>query len=456
MIRFFLRTLCGLFLFSLVVRAGFSQGKTSPHPTVVIVTIDGFPARALQDPHLPMPTLRSMIHNGAVADAMRPINPTVTWPNHTAMVTGVDASHHFVMANGLLTFPADGTGPEVMPWTPKDELVHARTLYEAATEKGLTTAQVDWVAISKARGVTWKFGEAPELDDTVTQELIADHTISADDIRHFGKGSPAWHDEVWTDAAVDIIEKHRPNLLLLHLLQTDSLQHEYGPLTAAAYSAYANADACLGRVVDAVRKAGLSDSTTFFVLSDHGFSSFTHTIRPNVELTHLGLLQEDHGQVKGKVWVKAEGGGAELFILDRNERASLVPKLKQAFEGIEGVAHVYTNSEAQTLGLPSDEKTDQAPQLFLAAAPGYAFDDAATGDVLTTHEVKGQHGYLNSNPEMSALFVASGAAIHPGVHLGTISNLQVAPTIAQILGLEMPDAKQAPLPVLRQEVGNRK
>jgi len=453
LIRFFFRMLCGMLLFFCGGWVSFSQVQSSSHPTVIIVTLDGFPARALQDPYLPMPALRSLIREGAVADAMRPVNPTVTWPNHTAMVTGVDASQHFVMANGLLTFPADGSGPNVMPWVPKEQLVHARTLYEAADEKGLTTGQVDWVAIFRAHGVTWKFGESPELNDTVTQELIADRKISADEILHFGKGSPAWHDEIWTDAAVDIIEKHKPNLLLLHLLQTDSLQHEYGPLTPAAYSAYANVDDCLGRVVEAVRKAGMSDRTTFFVLSDHGFSSYTHTIHPNAVLLKLGLLQEKHGKVTGKVWVKAEGGGAELFIRDPQQRAEIIPKLKQTFASMEGIAHVYTNSETQSLGLPSDEKTDQAPQLFLAAAQGYSFDDSASGETVTTHAPQGQHGYLNTNPEMSALFVASGAAIRSGIHLGMISNLQITPTVAQILDLNMPEAQQPPLDILK--AGNR-
>src|ERR1700744_4512699 len=95
---------------------------------VVLMTIDGFPARALKDPRLPMPTLRRLIANGAHADAMIPINPTVTWPNHTTLITGVDAAVHHVMANGEIEFPTPGAGPVVKPWVPKDELVQARTL----------------------------------------------------------------------------------------------------------------------------------------------------------------------------------------------------------------------------------------------------------------------------------------------------------------------------------------
>jgi hypothetical protein len=131
------------------------------NPIVIVVTIDGFPPRPFADPRLPMPTLRSLTAKGAVATAMQPINPTVTWPNHTSIITGVNASHHFVMANGLIVLPADGTAPKIEPWTDKDKLVHARTLYDAATEKGLTTGQVDWVAIQGAKGVRWQFGRNP-------------------------------------------------------------------------------------------------------------------------------------------------------------------------------------------------------------------------------------------------------------------------------------------------------
>jgi hypothetical protein len=141
-------------------------------PIVILITIDGFPARALQDPRLPMPTLRALAAQGAVATGMQPINPTVTWTNHTAIITGVNASEHHVMANGLIILPSYGGAPQIEPWTDKDKLVHARTLYEAAAEKGLTTGQVDWVAIYGAKGVTWQFGEKPEVSDAIPQEQL--------------------------------------------------------------------------------------------------------------------------------------------------------------------------------------------------------------------------------------------------------------------------------------------
>jgi predicted AlkP superfamily pyrophosphatase or phosphodiesterase len=393
-----------------------------------------------------MPTLRTLIANGAHADAMIPINPTVTWPNHTTLITGVDAAVHHVMANGEIEFPTPGDGPVVKPWVPKDELVHAQTLYDVLAAKGMTTGQVDWVAIYGAKNVRWQFGERPDVGSAVVQDLIAKGVITQDQIEHFNNSSPAWHDEIWTDAAIDILTHHTPNLLLFHLLQTDTLQHEYGALSPAAYAAYGYADACLKHLMDAARAAGLLDRITFVIASDHGFGNVKHAIRPNTVLAQRGVLTKQDGKYLGGAWFLTEGGEASLYIRDSTLRASLVPELKTYFSSLPGVEGAFTNAEVRALGLPAVGDTDQAPDLYLTASPGYAFwageDGPLTQDV---YPVAGSHGYSNTDPEMQALFVASGSHIRPAVDLGTIRNLRVAPTIAKLLGISLPAAREQPL-----------
>ena len=70
--------------------------------TVVVISIDGLPAYSFDDFRLPAPTLRRLAREGAIAKGMRPVNPTVTWPNHTSMVTGVPPAVHGVLFNGML------------------------------------------------------------------------------------------------------------------------------------------------------------------------------------------------------------------------------------------------------------------------------------------------------------------------------------------------------------------
>ena len=342
-------------------------------PIVVLITIDGFPARALKDPRLPMPTLRKLQADGAYAQAMQPINPSVTWPNHTTLITGVTAAEHHVMANGLISFPADGGELEVKPWVPKDQLVHARTLYDALAGQGMSTGQVDWVAIYGTKNVQWSFAERPSADSPIVQDLLAQGVVTPDQVSSFNESSPAWRDLIWTDAAIDILTRHTPNLLLFHLLQTDTLQHEYGALSPAGYAAAAYADSCVARLIEAARTAGILDRITFIIASDHGFTNYTHVIRPNVALAQQGLLQMQKGSYRGDTWILPEGGEASLFIRDASKRAALTPKLKAYFETQPGIAAVYGSADAQKLGVPAPGTTDQAPDLYLVAKPGYAF-----------------------------------------------------------------------------------
>jgi predicted AlkP superfamily pyrophosphatase or phosphodiesterase len=437
----------GLTLQSTTLAAQNDGTAATNGPIVVLITIDGFPARALKDPRLPMPTLRMLEANGAHADAMQPINPTVTWPNHTTLITGVNASSHHVLANGLITLPIDGRAPNVKPWVPKDELVYARTLYDAAAEKGMTTGQVDWVAIYGAKNVRWEFGEKPSIDSLIAKDLIAQKLVTEDQVVSFGEeSSPAWRDQIWTDAAIDILTKHTPNLLLLHLLETDTLQHEYGPLTSAAYAAYAYADQCIARVVNAAQTAGLLDRITFILASDHGFGTVTQAISPNVALAQRGLLQKQGSNYIGDVWFLAEGGEASLYVRDISKRAELVQQLKSYFLTIPGVEGAYTNEQAQKFGIPASGTTDQAPDLYLTAKQGYAFEGGFKGPLLRdVSPARGTHGYLNTDSDMEALFIASGAHIRHGVNLGSITNLRVAPTIAKILDVSLPTATQSPL-----------
>src|SRR5215207_280238 len=75
---------------------------------VVLVTIDGFPASLWHDPALPIPTLRKLAADGASADAMTVANPSITWPCHTTLVTGVAPQKHGVLFNGLLVRQGPG------------------------------------------------------------------------------------------------------------------------------------------------------------------------------------------------------------------------------------------------------------------------------------------------------------------------------------------------------------
>ena len=435
-----LRWRCALALIVCIVPA-FLQAETQKHRVVVVISLDGFPAYALDDPRLPIPTLRKLAREGVVAASMQPVNPTVTWPNHTAMVTGVDAAEHQVLFNGVLTHPDGGGRPSVEPWRDKALMVHAPTVYDIAYEAGLTTAQVDWVAIYRAKTITWQFPELPDPNGTIEREMIAAGTITAEQLRTFEDSSQAWQDEIWTAAAEEILEKHKPNLLLFHLLTLDDTNHEYGPMSNASLTATAFVDAKVKQILDVLQRTGLADNASLIIVSDHGFRTIKHKIHPNVLLRERGLLSEGLGQSKGDAWVVAEGGTAMVYVTNPNRRVESVSELRRIFTGAEGVDRVIAVEDFPKIGLPVPAVSDQAPDLVLAATPDYMFSNESEGDFVTQVAVGGTHGYLNTDPKMQAIFIAWGAGIPKGVRLNSISNLDVAPTIAALLGLEMKQAK---------------
>lgn len=441
-----------VFLIALVIfwsagpdaREAAARQKPDPDRHVILISLDGFPAAALDDPRVPAPTLQRLVREGVRAAAMIPVNPVLTWPNHTTMVTGVLPQKHQVMFNGLLVRDPVSGRPRVQPWRDKREMVKAVTVYDQAHAAGLTTAQVDWVAIYKAETITWAFPEVPDPAGAVERELVEAGRLTEDEVARFNRGSTsAYRDIVWTDAAIHILERHKPNLLLYHLLALDSAHHVYGPGTLAGTTTIAFVDAQVARLLAALDRAGLRDRTTVLVVSDHGFRTAKKTIYPNALLRRAGLITGEGDNLRAEAWALSWGGSAGIFVRDAARRAELVPKIAAMLKDVEGVTRVASGAEVRSLGMPDAESSDQAPDIFVAAADGYEFGGRDSGDSVGPVEPNhlGHHGVLNDDPSMRALFIAWGKDVAAGRTIGDVRTQDVAPTIAEWLGVSLPDAE---------------
>lgn len=431
-------------LFGAALGSGFAsaQNQVAKDRHVIVISVDGLANYALEDSSVPLPAIRRLAANGSVAAGSQVVNPAVTWPNHTSMVTGVTPARHLVLYNGLPVRRGAGQAVRVEPWVDKPELVKAPTVYDAAHAAGLTTAEVDWVAIQNASTITWAFPERPRLTDPIVKEMIADGKVREADIREFAKANIVWRDEIWTQAGEHIIENHKPNLLLFHLLTTDSCQHRYGARSLGGNTALTLADTRIQRLLNAVQRAGIRERTTVFIVSDHGFKTFHTSIHPNVLLRQRGLLRESGGNIECDAWVISEGGTAMVYVTQPERRTELVDKLRTEFSAIKGIRQVIGPDDFERLGYPLPQNSDRMADLVLAAEDDHSFSGVTAGEVITKvadDSSPGAHGYLNSDADMNAVFVASGAGIKPGVKLPLVRNIDVAPTVARLLGLEMKD-----------------
>jgi predicted AlkP superfamily pyrophosphatase or phosphodiesterase len=429
-------------LLSLLIATQLSAAEAVPAKdrTVLLISIDGFPQWMWRDPTLVAPTLRRLAREGAVAEAMTVSNPSITWINHTTMVTGVTPRRHGVLFNGLLVRQGP-TAPQVIEqWRDKADLVRVPTIYDAAHAAGLKTGQADWVAILNSGTIDAEMLEIPKPGGEIEQELVKKGVLTQEQLAGFTKGTNvAWRDTIWAQAIIQMIETRKPNLLLYHPLNTDSINHAYGPGSFASFTAYAYVDRLIGDLIAALEKSGRP--ATVFITTDHGFKKVSKVVLPNVVLRKAGLLEAKAPQkVTCDAYAMVQGGLAFIYVTDPAKRAELKPRLRALFEKTEGVQQVLDGSEAPSLGMPTPEENHGMGDLILYAKPTYAFQGGLLGDaeVIESKGYLGTHGYPASDPELDGIFLAWGYGIKPGTKLGRVSNTDIAPTMAAVLGVKMP------------------
>jgi predicted AlkP superfamily pyrophosphatase or phosphodiesterase len=238
---------------------------------------------------------------------------------------------------------------------------------------------------------------------------------------------------------------------LIHLVEVDHVQHRRGPRTADAYWSVSHADDRLRDLVEAARKSPFGEKTTFVIASDHGFFPIEQDIRPNVALRDMGLLQVNDGKLGDKqAYAVSQGGGCMVYILDGERKGEIAKKLTDAFAQLEGVEAVFTPEQFREIGQSTPDGDPKAPDLWLAAKSGYSFTDDHAGETPISRraEPAGTHGFLPHHADMLGALVISGYGVKPGTTLGRVSNLDVAPTIAALLGVKLPSADGKPLQVL--------
>ncbi len=416
---------------------------------VILVTIDGFPARMFADPKTHAPNLRALAREGVAAEGMKVSTPSVTWPNHTTLVTGAHPRKHSVLFNGVVARGAAGAPLRIDPNVTAAQLVAVPSLFDALRAAGLRTAGVNWPCTRSSKSIDDDFPDSPNMVTFMTPglrtELVAEGILGSEKQEWFAALRQPQNDAVWTKTACHLIGKRQPHFMAFHLLNTDSTHHKYGPETMASHTALALADRFVGDVMAAVREAGNWERTAFIVTSDHGFETVTNVLQPNVLLRRHGLLEISSLNLitRARVQCIPEGGSGFIYLNDPATRDADRQRVTELFAKEEGVAEIIGPERFQEMGLPEAGQGGMA-DLILRPRDGYGVNGAAAGTnfviAVTAGMNAGYHGYVAENPRMNALFIASGSGLKKGERLGLIENIDVAPTVAKLLGVKLPEA----------------
>jgi predicted AlkP superfamily pyrophosphatase or phosphodiesterase len=389
------------------------------------------------------PTLRAPAERGVVADGVRTVFPSTTWPTHVSLTTGVMPARHGVVANHVLNRatrrPEDLTGDPIYD---ADALLRAPTVYDRAAAAGLKVAAVDWPATRRSSSLVFNlpFFKDQRVFETQTARGVWEE-LAAAGFALDRQGEWAllpkrfMKDAMVADVAAHTVHRHAPDMLMVHFLCADSHQHLFGPRTPEVYWAIEYIDACIGRLLAAL-PAAVRERAAVAVVSDHGFLPVTRDIRPNVRLRRLGAVRGGDGAAfSGEACFVMNHGAGYLYALDGD--AAAVRTLAGEIVTMEGVAAAWPRERFAELGLPSEHP--MLPDVVFEAKPGYQFSDELAGeDENGAPKYRGTHGQRPDAPGNAAFFMASGAGIRAGVKLPRIESRDVAPTLATLLGLAMP------------------
>jgi predicted AlkP superfamily pyrophosphatase or phosphodiesterase len=373
---------------------------------LVVVSVDGLDNRYLANADqmgLKIPNLRRLMREGQVSKGVIGVVPTVTWPSHTTMITGVDPVKHGILAN----------------WRPPGEKyldysqIKVPTLIGTAHAAGLTIATINWPVTVDAP-VDWNIPEYFSTRRGAAQDrrTVESKSKPADLFEKIAQAYPSfpqqWMDDRnRTQAAMYLLQHEKPQLLLIHLADLDSEEHDNAPYTREAKAIVERSDELIGQILS-VLPAG----SALAVVSDHGFEKVNTTV-------DLALLAKQQGITnliqRGGIVVAPDEHAAEFL-------------RQTAKDSRYGIGREIGKDELAKF--PSSLPPN--PAAAFEPADGFMFSPSPKGEVLSHPEEIGNHGHWPMR--YRAVFILWGNSI-PHETLPEFSMKDIAGKLARVMGV---------------------
>jgi predicted AlkP superfamily pyrophosphatase or phosphodiesterase len=369
-----------------------SVGVKQLQPAVILISIDGFrydyPEKAAT------PNLHRMIHGGARAAGLIPQFPTLTFPNHYAMVTGLTPAHNGIVSNTMLD--------------PRRHAMFKLSDRAEVNDSAWWGGEPIWVTAEKqgqrAATMFWPGSEAEIKGLRPTYWVPYDKNVSnADRVKRV----LSW---------LDLPEAQRPTLLTLYFDEVDTAGHDYGPNSKQVKAAIEHVDAALGQLLAGLESRSMGNAIDLVVVSDHGMAETS--CRRVVDLR--SILARD--QV-----ILGEQGALATFYPNGTRAETLIEQLR-------GTPHVTVYRSDETPLRWNYRGNDRIAPVIAVADEGWTIETRPP-----THEppgcIAGTHGYDNFLPSQQGIFIAYGPDIRAGSEIPAFDNLDVYSVLVRLLHL---------------------
>lgn len=377
-----------------ILLAGCATGpaRNGPYAPLILVSFDGYRAdyigRGLS------PNLAALARDGVHAAAMRPAFPTLTFPNHYAIVTGLYPDHSGIV-NNRMTDPVSGkrfvySNPKTN-WEPFWWL--GEPLWVGVERAGRHAATMFWpgsdVAIDGVRPEYWRAYDATVTPDERVRQVLS-----------------------W----LDLPPAERPDFVTLYFEQVDHAGHHGGPDSAEVNAALREVDAALGLLLAGLEQRGLAGTANLVIVSDHGQApaGAGRVIVLDDIVDPADIVLDNTGVLAGFAPRAGREAQVEHAVLRKHEHMRCWRK-----DEIPARLHYGTSP--------------RIPALLCLADDGWQIFTRQFMDKPNRYISSGEHGYDNADPNMRALFVAHGPAFRHGLEVAEFDNVDVYPLLAHVL-----------------------
>ena len=377
------------------INAEYQRNK----PYLVLISVDGF-RWDYMDRH-PTPNMDRIAAAGSKAERLLPVFPTLTFPNHYSIATGLYPAHHGLVSNN---FP-----------DPSRDIWYSLKKRETVEDRWFYAGEPIWVTAETQGMVAASFffvgTEAPVKGVSPTHWRSFDKKISGEERV----------DQLLTWMAEP--DEKRPHLYTLYFEDVDDNSHWRGPDSSENIEAIGRVDAYIGRLLDGLEQLPFAEQFNIILVSDHGQGAYLEDPQPFLLTDHVNL--DDITIIEG---------GSYLYVYfdqDQPDRAARI------------VSTVNENWQHGRAYLPESapekwhlDSNPRFPDVILVPEAGFA--------VLSTPEKTGamnagDHGWAPEAPAMHGFFVACGPNIKAGVPLGAVNNIDIYPLMLSILELDGPE-----------------
>lgn len=396
---------------------GVNRPDHRDKPYVILISLDGFKAEYLD--RFDLPHLRRLAQRGARAKAMVPVFPSLTFPNHYSLVTGLHPGHHGIVNNRFYDPARKDTYALGDPQAVRDGSWYGgEPIWVTAESQGMVAACYFWpgseAAIKGVRPTTYNAYSGSISNETRVNTVLE-----------------------W----LQLPAERRPHLITLYFSELDETSHD-GPLTSpAVLKAAQSVDAAVGLLAAGIDTLPVRDQVYLVITSDHGMveTSNSQTVRLET-LLDAGEMADIQESFTGPIASLHVSGGPERarHIRDRI-KARLARGTAYLREELPERFHYSDTPRAGDVIVVMDESWTLSARRPASRTSTPVADAQPTvkpsPPARPARERWGMHGWDNALPSMRALFLITGPGIRQGALIEEVRNVDVYPLLAELLQL---------------------